>query len=189
MEPVCKPAWRELDLVLGSRKLCVRIWPGELWAGSTKAGHVSGEPRAVCAVDILFQSWFQPLVLLLSLGRNRTIKGHVLPLNKQLSAMCFVCTEYSDVWLSAVGNRRRAAITSAAFLPLLMCSEADEIIYRTLECFGNNYQAKFLVLRVGVVLSLWSCGFGNTYVQNNCTIELLIFNFHVLFLTSLHGVL
>lgn len=99
---------------------------------------------------------------------------------------CFVCTKYSDLWLSVGGSWCRALVTPpAAFLPLLICFEADEIIYRTPKCFRNNYGAKFLLLRD----CRGSCDFGNPSVQNNCTVDLLIFNFHIFFLTSPHGVL
>lgn len=207
----------KLDFGLGSRNICLCIWPEELWAGSTNAGHVAGEPGAVCMVAsgwlrclvveerVAFtvytnergcypQFWISCFKAVFSLFSCYWVSGGTellkdtfcLWTGSSQQCQCFVCTEHSDVWLSVGGSWCRALVTSpAAFLPLLICFEADEIIYRTPKCFRNNYGAKFLVLRD----CLGSCDFGNMSVQNNCTVDLLIFNFHIFFLTSPHGVL
>lgn len=202
---------------LGGRKLCVCIWPWELWGRSTNARLGAGEPVTVCKVALV---WLRCLVVEEHIGiiACSSVHGYYLQLSiscfKVVSSLlpcswvsggiellkdtfclwtgtsqqcwCFVCTDYSGVWLSVWWSWCRALVTSSAFLPLLICFEADEIICRTPKCFRKNCGPKILVLRV----CLGSCDFWNTSAQNNSSrsVDLLIFDFHIFFLTSLPGV-
>lgn len=120
--------------------------------------------------------------------RSWTIKRCILPLNGYLAAVSVFCVWKIQSNLTFSFERAVVRVWSH-FLPafpfLFVCFGTDEIIYRTPKCFRNNYGAKCIVLRD----CRGSCDLGSMSVQNNCTVELLIFNFLIFCLTSPHGAL